>query len=291
MGNPEQNLQVVIGDIARAFVELCYAEEKPYFANVWTSFQELLSLRPGEMPETRALRDWASGVPAGVGLDTEAQLDLVTPIVLATLTVTLRQAREETLTRVDLGSLTAKVARGFGARGELLARLTRHLPALCSAVVTARLDVAEAYVSMARRPQYEIWSQGKHGFVRSIEEYQNRKEQCLIWIDLSERKHRSHRWPNQTLQEKPIKFLICLAGQLGNEVLLVEILRSVWNDKLVDVNSLNTAHRNKTDQQIVKLNQFTNGEFRKYLFRGKFGEGLGLKRSFASQYFIFNPPQ
>ena len=45
--------------------------------------------------------------------------------------------------------------------------------------------------------------------------------------------------------------------------------------------------KNKIDQQLSKLNTFCGGQFREYCFTKWFDKGLGLKTSFADEYFLF----
>ena len=65
---------------------------------------------------------------------------------------------------------------------------------------------------------------------------------------------------------------------------LEDVLRDVFDDTIGD----SPEHdKNKIDQQLTQLNNCSEKQFRKYVFRKWFSEGLGLDDSFKDKYFLF----
>lgn len=195
---------------------------------------------------------------------------------------------KHTLSLLNLQEIVEKVAVEYGAKGEFLAALLRHLPQFLIDILEAKLKTGDACISKPAKSEYHIWTEGRDEIVVDISQYEQKKEQYLFWIDRNERKHNSPKFPKRSFGSKATDLLICLAGELGKRIPLERVLREVWNEELNKDFEIEKNHKCNIEQQITKLHKFCGGEFRKYLFPKKFTEGLGLKHSFKNKYFIFS---
>lgn len=203
-------------------------------------------------------------------------------IALKTVAEMLPVSRQERLTRAELERRAAQVAANNGATGELLLELSRLVPEFCMALRKADMRPDAAFVSLLQKPQYRIWTGGGHGIVKSISEYEKKKENYLFWIDRNEKTHKSVKCPGARIGERATDLLVYLVERLGQRVPPEQVLRDVWG-----IDQKGEGFEQKIEQQLTLLQKFSGRQFRSHLFPGKFNKGLGLRHSFRDKYFIF----
>lgn len=283
--------------IAEAFVGEHYAKEQVRFERVWEAFQDLLACR-GNDPEE--LESWVTRHPVGLGVMDEKDLAMAAPIVLATVSETLSMAliasranREgKPLASMDYATLVSKAAPRYGAKGELLARLNQHLPKLCRAVLhgTVEIEDSEQKPAVPEGPQFEVWTGGNPGRPeQDISVYESKKRKYLFWINLNVSRNSFCQGKEVPLQPRTAAVLLHLVKHLGDTVLYPNLLARVWSDNVEEWGQWSDekkhSKRNRITLQLGKLNEFCGGRLEQYLVRGR--DGLYLKQSFASQYFLF----
>lgn len=204
---------------------------------------------------------------------------------LLTLAGALTVSRDPAVSTRKLQTIVGTTAARYGMTGDRLACLIRHLPELCEDLRKAKPDVPEALVSLPAELQYEVWARGKYWIAGSMDPYERTKDRYMIWLDLEQGIAESFGEPREPLGHTATELLIFLAEHLGRFNRLEEILEGVWGIEcaLTAVDST----RNQIEQQLTKIEKFSSGRFRQYLFRQKGEAGVGLKKSFADQYFIF----
>ena len=268
---------------AEAFIERHYTQELPYFDHFW----QMLSSKIRETldsPSTWGLAIESAGqLVEAVSLARAGSFDLVTPIVMGTIGRTLWELKDKQPHPAELEQLVASSAAGLGASASLSACLIKHLPGLLRDILACEGECKEALVGTPPPPQYEIWTLGKRFIVDSIAAYEQRHDQYLLWFDLRETSHASSNTGRQRIGQKAVRVLMYLVKHLGVVRSAEDLYREAW-DSMPD--DLDKSHIDAIEQQLTKLNQFSQHEFRKYLLRGQ-GEGYGLRESFADRYFLF----
>ncbi|TKJ38334.1 MAG: hypothetical protein CEE38_06135 [Planctomycetes bacterium B3_Pla] len=270
--------------IARAFIEEHYPDEAPLFDVFWETFASRMQLFHSQSPGVWPAPNTAHDIITEVSFAAGGTLDFVTPITLATLSATLHNINRERLSSTELKRLIRQSATQYGSKPRLTAALVRHISALCMEILTVKADGDDAVVSAAPKPQYKIWTNGESWTVDSISKYEEHKDDYLFWIDLNERSHVSKKFGNRRLTPRAVKLLKYLIERLGTPAPVEDVMKDVFDDVMSD----NTeGDKNKIDQQLSKLNAFCGGQFREYCFTKWFDKGLGLKTSFADEYFLF----
>ena len=273
--------------VAETFIKQHYPEEGRSFAAAWQAFDEWVKQWKGPEAEKKASEALLACVQTGLGFAEEG-LDKISRIVLATVAKLLCEMQGQRVSLFGIERLVSKTAAGTGASGELLATMVRHLPRFCMEARSANLEATEAHVSRAVMPQYEIWTEGERRIVDSIGDYEKKKKNYLLWIDLDEKVHRPTIRATETIGTEAISLLCCLVKRLGARVSLEEVLKEVWGEEVRKKVELRDAQVGKLEQQLTSLQKFCGGEFRKYLFGEKLKKGLGLDRSFSKKYFMFS---
>ena len=275
--------------VARAFIERHYPDEAPLFDVFWETFASRMRLFhrqfPGVWPAPNAAHDIITEVSFAAG----NTLDLVTPITLATLSAALHNIRRERPSSAELKRLIRQSAAHYGAKPGLTAVLVRHISALCTEILTDKVDADQGIVFAVSKPQYQIWTNGESPIVASISEYEKHKDDYLFWIDLNETSCVSKKFANRRLTPRAVELLKYLVERLGTPIPVEDVMRDVFDDVMSDDPESDNSEgdKNKIDQQLSKLNKFCGGQFRKYVFAKWFTKGLGLKNSFADKYFLF----
>jgi len=267
--------------IARAFIERHYPDEAPLFDVFWETFASRMQLFHSQFPGVWPAPNTAHDIITEVSFAAGDTLDFVTPITLATLSATLHNINRERLSSAELKKLIRQSAAQYGAKPRLTAALVRHISALCMELLTVKTDVDEAVVSAASKPQYSIWTDGEIRIVSSIDNYRKRQGKYLLWIDLDEKSKRQNKLPDP----RAIELLKYLVKNIGCRNPVEDVLKYVFEDTIGD----SPDHdKNKIDQQITQLNNHSNRQFRRYLFRKWFENGLGLENSFKDKYLLFS---
>lgn len=274
--------------VAEAFVRQHYGDEERFFPVVWEAFEEWFKKLKGSESVRLASETLHADVQVGLGFTRHEVVDLVTPIVLATVAETLRGLREKRLSLSEAGVFVGKTASEFGAAPALTAEMVRYLPGLCRAVRTVDASASTAHVSVASRPQYQIWTEGKQATVSDVSQYEARKASYLLWVDMDEKPHVSIRNPGEKIGPEAVDLLLCMVKRLGKRVTFEQVLDDVWREEPRTEADLKRSQENKVEQQLTALDRFCKGGFREFLFGEKFAKGLGLKESFSDKYFIFS---
>ncbi|MBN2331047.1 MAG: hypothetical protein JXC85_04465 [Candidatus Aenigmarchaeota archaeon] len=273
-----------VREIAKRFISENYSDEARFFEAMWTVLCPRLRDWKRLPAEAWPLPDTSRMAATEVGLTGPEAVDLVTPIVVATMGFLMREAYEKDLSLEELEALTGKTAAHFGANPGLTAQLVKHAPGLCEAVTSAKPGAKKAVVSGIESPQYKIWSRGKCVIVDDISGYERKKRDYLFWIDMDEKKHMSVRIPGVELKRMAARLLFYLVQRLGKRVPVTDVLREVFEDEIPEPGG---TEKNRIDQQLSALEKFCGGGFREHVFEEWFEKGLGLKRSFLEGYFIY----
>ena len=273
----DQNRQV-----AESFIKKHYAEEEQFFPAVWEAFEKWV--RQLKVPVERIDLSEVLHTRSGLGFVGEEGLDLVSPIVLSTVAETLQESRKRKLSVSGLELVVRKAATRAGAAGELLACLIHHLPELVAAARSAKASISEAYVSLAQKPQYEIWTEGDHKIIESIGKYEQKKKQYLFWIDLTNKKCESLGETRDCLKPRDLKFLLFLATNSGVSVTYYEVCKEVFSEEPDN----EFPWRNRVAQCLTALRSFAGPLFEKdCLVKDRLTDSLSLDESFKARYFIF----
>ncbi len=270
-------------EVARAFIAGYFDDESSLFDVFWAVFSSRWDFGATESSGTRSAKK-IEAVIREVSFANDNAVDLVTPVILATVAETARKANGKSLSVAKIEEVVGGAAKSFGASVELVACLVRHLPILCQEAFIAKDDAEEATVSKAPTPRFRIWTGGESKIVASIDEYEKRKEDFLFWIDLDEKAYVSPVGKKPKLGTEATKIFLRLVESLGTHVPVTEFLGERYDTS----SDAGNTDKNKIEQQLTKLHQFSNGQFRGFLFRNWFRNGLGLKESFADKYFLFS---
>jgi len=266
--------------VAKKFIESNYFQEVSLFDSFWQTF----SFKVNEVLKADAsgklTLDSTGQTIADISFARDSAIDSVSPIVLPTVAAIMQQIQKKNFSKSKLEELISSTAAHFGAEPSLTACLIRSLPFLCNEVMSYEPDASETTVSITSEPQYRIWTNGKSKIVDSIDNCEKNKDKYLFWIDLDKRPKASKASPSP----QAIELLKYLVTNIGFRNPVEEVLRDVFNDTIGD----SPEHdKNKIDQQLTQLNNCSEKQFRKHLFRKWFEGGLGLDDSFKDRYFLF----
>ena len=210
--------------------------------------------------------------------------ELVDVIVVATVAETLRRSREGEPSFAELGETAGRVAADFGLGGDLLARLIRHVPELCSAVRSADREAEEAYVCGPGKPQYEIWTAGERKIVEDITAYEKRRRTYVLWVNLTSKECTSYGKRKPFPQPKTLELLLFLLDNVGTSLPCGKVFEQVFEGSPEHMQ----GWKNRIEQQLTKLEKIAEGGFRKsYLTRDRLNNTLSLSDSFRDRYFVF----
>lgn len=289
MVNAREELIAETRRIAEDFVRQYHKDEEQFFPVIWAVFSERYRKTTGSKSVGLPAEALLDDVQFGLGFARHEVVDLVTPVVLATVAEALRRLREKRLSLSQAEVLVAETASEFGAAAALTAEMVRHLPGLCLAVRDVDVATSTADVSVASRPQYRIWVDGHQHIVSDISKYEARKPDFLFWIDLEERIHLSMgKPPSKALKKMALRLLLFLIERQGRRVPTREVLREVFDEDLGADEPVDKHMVNKIQQQLTALHLFSGEQFRDYLFSADFERGVGLKESFKDKYFVFS---
>jgi hypothetical protein len=268
--------------VAKAFIEESFIKEASLFDVYWDMFSSRMNERLLESHGDLPSFEESQKVVSEIHFAQSSAVDLVTPIILATVAETISTINTKKLSGSKLEKFIGDTAARFGAQPGLAATLLKHLPILCQEALGGKSD---GTVSTPPNNQFKIWTNGESKVVPSIDEYEKRKDNYLFWIDLNEKTHISKFNASRKLSPRSIQLLKCLVEKLGTPIPVGKIL----TDAFEDPSSMPIeTDEGKIDQQLSKLNQFCGEQFRQYLFAKWFRNGLGLKDSFADKYFLFS---
>lgn len=284
MTNDTNGLMAQIRRVVEMFIKRYYAEEERFFPAVWEAFEQWAS-QLKEPLEKIDIAEVFLDAHAGLGFTGQGQIDLIPPIVLSTVAETLQESRKKKPSVSNLERIVGKAAIHAGATGELLACLIGHLPALVIATRNSDLDVSEAYISRAKKPQYEIWTNGEHKIFDSIDKFRRRREKYLFWIDLTNKEYLSLGIkPEHKIGPRAIEILIYLVENIGVSVPRWEIFEDIFEETTEG----NIGWKGKLQQFLTQLHNFAGKSFRKkYLLLDRISDCLSLKNSFKDKYVIF----
>jgi len=266
---------------SRAFIENNYINEVSFFDIFWDSF----SSQFGDVSEQPSECGASNNILTKLNFANENALDLVTPVVLATVAETLRGVSKQNVCRSELEKLISRSAACFGAAPGLTASLIRHLPSLCMEILSVNKNTNEAHVTKLSKAQYEVWTNGEKKIVDNIDEYEKYKDDYLFWIDLNEKSHVSKIDVTRKITHQTVNLLKYLVMRIDIRIPAEVILSDVFGMKVQ--NGIDDSQKNLIEQHISKLHTFCKKQFRGHLFAERFKQGLGLKASFADKYFLF----
>lgn len=271
--------------VAKSFINDHYSNELSMFDTFWKVFSlHLENISENASPD-QLISDSQSNAIASISFTNGNSLDLMTPIIIATITEAIFSMKLKKLSSREIESVIASAASRYGAKPGLTACLLKHLPALCIGLNAAKEMSSEAIVSNSPESQYQIWTKGNTAIVGSIDEYLKQKGKFIFFLDLRERTHESDLQMAGTISSQAVKLLIYLTtSRLGVIIPGQEIFKNVFNHQKEDFTD---TDRNNIEQQITKLNKYSGNKFRSYLFSDH-TKGYGLKNSFADKYFIFD---
>lgn len=270
--------------VAKSFINSHYFHEQSMFDTFWQVFLPQLTKILENDPSGQLTPDFAGNAIANISFAGRNDLDLMTPIIIGTVTETIYAMKAKKHSRRELEDVIALAASRQGAKPGLTACLLKHLPALCSELDNASEISSEAIVSNPPEPQYQIWTRVNTAIVDSIDEYLKQKDTFIFFLDLRERTHKSDLPTAGTISSQAVNLLIYLTSRLGRIIPSEEIFKNVFDNEM---NDFTDTDKNNIEQQITKLNKFSGNKFRSYLFSDH-TKGYGLKTSFADKYFIFD---
>jgi hypothetical protein len=273
-----------VNRIAADFVQENYPKESTFFVAFWESFETNMNKWQAVAPENWPIAEGTQKVATELGFSDFKSMDLVTPVVLCTVAKVLSKTTSESLSISDLETVVGKVAASCGASGQLLAQLMHHLPQLCVAVQTAKSGVKQAFVSIAKKTQYEIWADGEPPrIVHDIKKYKAKENEYLFWIDLTNGEFKSL-GEKKGLKPTAMKLLLFLVENIGVSLKFRKVYKEVIG---IDPEGVENW-RNLLHQYIRQLHKFAEESFREsHLFHDLVYDTLCLKASFRDKYFVF----
>ena len=269
---------------SKIFIENNYMNEVSLFDIFWDIFSSQIHDKLIQSDVIDSSVDIPKDILTKLNFANTAALDMVTPVVLATVAETLRGINTDNLCIEELKRLISRSAACFGAPPGLTASLVSHLPVLFIEILSTQTNISEAHLAKLSVPQYEIWTNGDKMIVDNIDEYEKRKDDYLFWIDLNEKSHVSKIDLNRKITYQTVNFLKYLIERLDTRVSAEVILRDVFD--MVVRNEIDDSQKNLIEQHISKLHIFCGKQFRGHLFSERFKLGLGLKASFSDKYFL-----
>ena len=271
--------------VAKKFIESNYFQEVSLFDSFWQAFSFKVNEALKADASGKLTIDSTGQAITDISFARDSAIDSVSPIVLPTVAAIMQQIQLKKFGKNELEDLITTTAAHFGAKPSLSACLVRSLPVLCNEVMSYEPSASEATVSVAPKPQYRIWANGKSKIVDSIDNYEKNKDKYLFWIDLDAKKHLSPKNNKQILSPQSLELLRYLVENIGNRKTIDDVLADVFDDNT----SLTKEHdKSKIEQQITKLQKHSDNQFREFLFSKWFENGLGLNDSFKDQYFLFS---
>lgn len=207
-------------------------------------------------------------------------LDLVTPIVISTLSTFIYELKQNPCPLVEQERIIAEIAAQHGAKPSLTACLIKHLPALYKDLQTVP-ETQDALVLNKSEPQYQIWTNGESRIVNDIRPFEKTRQDYLLWVNLASHQCQSKGQSEEKINPQTIKLLLYLVEHLGVQVPAKKVLNDVFDSGFLENSDLNTV-----EQQITKLNKLCQKQFRSYLFPDR-SKGFGLNEDFKGQYFLF----
>ena len=271
--------------VAKKFIESNYSQEVSLFDSFWQAFSFKVNEAFKADASGKLTIDSTGQAITDISFARDSSIDSVSPIVLPTVAAIMQQIQTKKFSKSKLEDLITTTASHFGAKPSLSACLVRSLPVLCNEVMSYDPNASETTVSVASKPKYRIWTNGKSELVDSIDSYEKDKDKYLFWIDLDAKKHISPKNNKQILSPRSIELLRYLVGNIGSRKSTKDILTDVFDDNT----NIATEHdKSKIEQQLTKLQKHSGNQFREFLFSKWFENGLGLNDSFKDQYFLFS---
>ena len=135
---------------AKHFVEQNYKNELQFFDTFWEIFLPLINNGLSKFTDSNIITD--------ISFAKANALDLVTPVILATVTETIHKRCNNNFSTQELEKFIGKTAAHFGASVELTASLTRGLTALCTEVFSTKQNADKSVISSVALTQYQIWT-------------------------------------------------------------------------------------------------------------------------------------
>ncbi len=165
MNQKDESWLDVVSEVARAFIEENYGDESSLFGVCW----EVLSPRLGDLVGGRQDRAFDSRVIHDISFVKGKALDLVTPIVVATVAEACQAVHEKALSASQVEDLVSLTAKKFGAGAELRNCLKRHLPAMCldAMAVKIHLPITESNELL---PEGRLWVERCDDLGRPLDE-------------------------------------------------------------------------------------------------------------------------
>ncbi len=271
----------VVQEVAHAFIVENYNNESTLFAPCWEAF----AARIADLAGTNREEPFASNIIQDISFAKGNALDLVTPIILATVAETFHGISGKNISAEKAEEIVGRAAMRFGAGVELTASLMRHLPLLCIEAMVTSESADKAVVTHTPTVQYKIWAGGKTWVARDVAEYEAKKDEYLFWLDLDEKSHVSPISADRRIGPRAVALLIYLVDHLGAPMPALDVLRDVFDD---DCQTITEDRKDKVEQQLSKLQKYCGGHFREYLYGLWTEKGLGLKETFANKYLFFS---
>ncbi len=281
MNHNSESRLAVVRQVAHTFIAENYDSESALFAPCWDVFSSRIGDLAGDDQDVA----FDSNIIQDISFAKGSALDLVTPIVLATVAEAFQKINGKSIPASKAEQLVGHAARKFGAKPELTASLMRHLPALYLDAIAASDGTDAAVISQEPVIQYKIWADGKAWVAQDITEYEAKKDEYLFWLALNEKSHTSPISDDRRIGPKAVELLVYLVEHLGMPVPALDVLRDVFGD---DDQPIGERQKDRVEQQLSKLEKFCGDHFREHLFGLWAEKGLGLKSAFADKYFFFS---
>lgn len=269
-----------IRKISHKFIEDNFSSEESLFDSFWQAFCFKTESIFKADPSGQLIIDIKSNIVTDISFAKDCAIDMVTPIVLATVAETMRQVSVKKHSLEQLATLVSKAAAKFGAEPSLTACLEGSLPKLCIDILTCDPNAEQATVSKSPQSQYRIFVNGGTEIVSSIDEYRKDISKYLFWIDLDNKPDKSA----PRLDPMAINLLKYLVKNIGIRNSITDILRKVYEDT---PSNISKSDKEKIAQHLSQLNKYGKEQFLRYTFSDWRNKGLGLKESFFDKYFLF----
>lgn len=281
--------------VARKFIESNYSEEAPLFDAFWQAFSFKINEAFKAGTSGPLTLKQTSQTITEISIAKGYALDLMTPVIIGTITEIMYEMRTRRLSANELERLIGSAAARQGAKPSLTACLIRHLPQLYNELSSCKENVSEAVVSSVPVSRYRIWTAGTSKVVENLDKYEKHKDDYLLWIDIDEKQHVSHRYPRQKLKPMAVKLFRYLVDNFDKPVYLNDILRDVFEEPTIDdfeedkvfKVKKETLAQDLVEQYLTSIEKFSGNQFRKHLSSRWKQNGLSLRGTFANKYFLF----
>ena len=284
MTNENESWLNTAKQVASKFIESNYPDEVSLFDTFWQAFSFQFNRFSKGVSFDQLTPNLTKQALSNISFADDNSLDLMTPIILGTITETTYVLKNKKVSTSELEQIIGSAAARQGAKPNLTACLIKNLPSLFNDLMSCKQNAAEAIIRTAPKPLYKIWTKGKVFTAENMDGYEKIKDSFLFWIDLDAKSHISSLDKKSRISKEAIGLLIYLVEKIETPIPATEVLRDVFDD---DTNKVDETQKNKVEQQITKLQKFCDGQFREHLFGNWPKNGLGLKESFANKYFIF----